>query len=109
VWVGNDSRESLGDKETGAVTALPIWINFMRAAIAGKDDEQFPGDEDGATPDIADSAPPAKLPVQASAAKATFPSQQRTAIVKPAFASPQRPTKKPANKAEVKPALTSSH
>ena len=26
--------------------ALPIWINFMRAAIAGKDDEQFPGDED---------------------------------------------------------------
>ncbi|HEY1806172.1 MAG TPA: PBP1A family penicillin-binding protein [Terracidiphilus sp.] len=45
VWVGNDSRESLGDKETGAVTALPIWIDFMRAAIAGKDDEQFPGDE----------------------------------------------------------------
>jgi penicillin-binding protein 1A len=46
VWVGYDSRESLGNKETGAVTALPIWINFMRAAIAGKDDEQFPGDED---------------------------------------------------------------
>jgi penicillin-binding protein 1A len=45
VWVGYDSRESLGNKETGAVTALPIWINFMRAAIAGKDDEQFPGDE----------------------------------------------------------------
>ncbi|MGA3335283.1 MAG: PBP1A family penicillin-binding protein [Terracidiphilus sp.] len=46
VWVGYDSRESLGKKETGAVTALPIWINFMRAAIAGKDGEQFPGDED---------------------------------------------------------------
>jgi penicillin-binding protein 1A len=46
VWVGNDSRESLGEKETGAATALPIWINFMRAAIAGKDNEQFPGDED---------------------------------------------------------------
>ena len=48
VWVGYDSRESLGNKETGAVTALPIWINFMRAAIAGKDDEQFPGDGPGA-------------------------------------------------------------
>jgi penicillin-binding protein 1A len=48
VWVGYDSRESLGKKETGAVTALPIWINFMRAAIAGKDDEQFPGDEENA-------------------------------------------------------------
>ncbi len=45
VWVGYDSRESLGKKETGAVTALPIWIDFMRAAIAGKNDEQFPGDQ----------------------------------------------------------------
>ena len=46
VWVGYDSRESLGNKETGAVAALPIWINFMRAAIAGKDDEQFPADRE---------------------------------------------------------------
>jgi penicillin-binding protein 1A len=44
VWVGYDSRESLGEKETGAKTALPIWINVMRAAIAGKDNERFPGD-----------------------------------------------------------------
>ena len=44
VWVGYDSRESLGDKETGAKAALPIWMNFMRAAIAGKDNEAFPGD-----------------------------------------------------------------
>ena len=42
------------NKETGAVAALPIWINFMRAAIAGKDDEQFPGDdEDSGTLDQA--------------------------------------------------------
>jgi penicillin-binding protein 1A len=47
VWVGYDSRESLGNKETGAVAALPTWINFMRAAIAGKDDEKFPADEPG--------------------------------------------------------------
>jgi penicillin-binding protein 1A len=44
VWVGYDSRQSLGDKETGAKTALPIWIDFMKAAIAGKPDERFPGD-----------------------------------------------------------------
>jgi penicillin-binding protein 1A len=43
--VGYDTRESLGNKETGAVAALPIWMNFMRAAIAGKPDEQFPGDQ----------------------------------------------------------------
>jgi penicillin-binding protein 1A len=45
VWIGFDSRESLGEKETGAKAALPIWITFMRAAIAGKPDEQFPGDD----------------------------------------------------------------
>jgi penicillin-binding protein 1A len=42
VWVGFDSRQSLGEKETGARAALPIWMTFMKAAIAGKPDEQFP-------------------------------------------------------------------
>jgi penicillin-binding protein 1A len=42
VWVGFDSRQSLGDKETGARAALPIWMDFMREADAGKDAEQFP-------------------------------------------------------------------
>jgi penicillin-binding protein 1A len=42
VWVGYDTRQSLGDKETGARAALPIWMDFMRAADAGKDDERFP-------------------------------------------------------------------
>ena len=44
VWMGYDSRESLGDKETGAKAALPLWMDFMQAAIAGKDGETFPGD-----------------------------------------------------------------
>ncbi|HUB52908.1 MAG TPA: PBP1A family penicillin-binding protein [Terracidiphilus sp.] len=42
VWVGFDSRQSLGKKETGAQAALPIWMTFMKQAIAGKDDEKFP-------------------------------------------------------------------
>ena len=47
VWVGYDSRESLGNKETGARAALPIWMAFMKQAIVGKDDEKFLMDEDG--------------------------------------------------------------
>lgn len=43
VWVGFDSRQSLGEKETGAKAALPIWMTFMQEAIKGKDDEHFPG------------------------------------------------------------------
>jgi penicillin-binding protein 1A len=44
VWVGYDNRQSLGDKETGARAALPIWMDFMRTAIAQRPDETFPGD-----------------------------------------------------------------
>jgi penicillin-binding protein 1A len=44
VWVGFDSRQSLGEKETGARAALPIWMQIMKVAIYGKDDEQFPGE-----------------------------------------------------------------
>jgi penicillin-binding protein 1A len=59
VWVGFDSRESLGDKETGAKAALPIWMTFMKAAIVGKDDERFPGDTEGDELLKASSGPPA--------------------------------------------------
>ena len=41
-WIGYDNRQSLGDKETGAKAALPMWMDFMRAAIANKPDETFP-------------------------------------------------------------------
>jgi penicillin-binding protein 1A len=46
VWVGFDSRESLGEKETGARAALPIWMEVMKTAIAGRDAEQFLGEEE---------------------------------------------------------------
>jgi penicillin-binding protein 1A len=41
-WIGFDDRQTLGEKETGAKAALPMWMDFMRAAIAGKPDEAFP-------------------------------------------------------------------
>src|SRR5438270_8813635 len=41
VWVGFDEKKSLGPKETGARAALPIWIDFMKVALAGRDPGQF--------------------------------------------------------------------
>jgi penicillin-binding protein 1A len=73
VWVGYDSRQSLGEKETGAVAALPIWITFMKQAIAGKDDEQFPGDEDTPPMDQAGARPFKIVPPKAEPAKAAAP------------------------------------
>jgi penicillin-binding protein 1A len=43
VWVGFDEKRSLGAKETGAHAALPIWMNFMSAAMAGKDKDKDTG------------------------------------------------------------------
>jgi penicillin-binding protein 1A len=42
VWVGYDEKKTLGEKETGARAALPIWIQFMNVALAGKDAGEFP-------------------------------------------------------------------
>ncbi len=33
VWVGRDDFQSLGYREYGGKAALPIWINYMRAAL----------------------------------------------------------------------------
>jgi penicillin-binding protein 1A len=39
-WVGFDDFSPLGDSETGGVTALPMWIEFMRVAL--KDSPEIP-------------------------------------------------------------------
>jgi len=63
VWIGYDEKKSLGDKETGARAALPVWMQFMNVALAGRDPGEFqtaPGVMDTAvaqkrvdTPDVA--------------------------------------------------------
>jgi penicillin-binding protein 1A len=58
VWVGYDEKKSLGDKETGAVAALPIWMDFMKVALQGRDDEKFTDpDEQPPAPVLPASAP----------------------------------------------------
>jgi penicillin-binding protein 1A len=44
VWVGYDNRQSIGDKESGGHAALPLWMSFMKVAIADRPNERFPGD-----------------------------------------------------------------
>ena len=63
VWVGYDEKKFLGARETGARAALPIWMDFMKAALAGKDPGEFQPPPD-ATPnpsaqklDTPDTAP----------------------------------------------------
>jgi penicillin-binding protein 1A len=89
----------MGDKETGARTALPIWMTWMRAAISDKIDEKFLGDETGNPALKAAAAPSAKprlvglpaRPVKANAlANLHVPARPASTgtAVRPAFASP---------------------
>jgi penicillin-binding protein 1A len=41
VWVGFDDKSSLGNGETGARAALPIWIAFMEQALKNEAPEPF--------------------------------------------------------------------
>lgn len=35
-WMGYDEPKSLGSREFGSTLALPIWIDYMRSALAGR-------------------------------------------------------------------------
>ena len=115
VWVGYDSRQSLGEKETGAKAALPIWMNVMRAAIAGKDDEQFIGEQEAPALEKAALQPPAgetaaspklvaipslngspaKVPSHAPANPPVQPAPGAKPLVKPALPPQAAPDKQP--------------
>jgi penicillin-binding protein 1A len=41
VWVGFDERKKLGNKQSGAVVALPIWIDCMQEILKDQPIEQF--------------------------------------------------------------------
>lgn len=41
-WIGFDQLKPLGSKETGSSAALPVWIDFMKVALAGKPEKQVP-------------------------------------------------------------------
>ena len=41
-WVGFDQERPLGPQEEGARTALPMWVYFMREALAGVPQRRVP-------------------------------------------------------------------
>jgi penicillin-binding protein 1A len=41
-WIGFDQPRTMGNNETGAVAALPIWISYMSKALKGTPDASLP-------------------------------------------------------------------
>jgi penicillin-binding protein 1A len=62
VWVGFDTLKPIGNKETGARAALPIWVDYMRTALQKLPEEPFSIPEeivfDKIDPDTGLLAPP---------------------------------------------------
>ena len=107
VWVGYDSRESLGDKETGAKAALPIWMDVMKQAIADKEGEKFfPATKQAvleavAAPD-ASAVPPPPAPIRTAATPAATVPVAANGLQKPA--TTVKSSSKPAKPTPAKPA-----
>jgi penicillin-binding protein 1A len=91
VWVGYDTKQSLGEKETGAKAALPIWMTWMKAAIAGKDDEQFLGDRKGDSKDL----PLLKADAKAPPAQAKPAAKAPQSVIAKAAAAAAKPNTRP--------------
>ena len=68
-WIGFDDRETLGEKETGARAALPIWMDFMKVATLNRPNEAF----------AAPNAPKRQLQVPAEPDIGTIPAPARPA------------------------------
>ncbi|HTL50227.1 MAG TPA: PBP1A family penicillin-binding protein [Steroidobacteraceae bacterium] len=56
-WVGFDQERPLGSGEEGARTALPMWIYFMREALAGVPQRRLPMPDGVVTARVAQGTP----------------------------------------------------
>ncbi len=72
-WVGFDQLQPLGRGETGGKAALPMWVDFMRTALAGVPDELPPTPPDMVTARIDPHTGELAYPGQANAVVETFP------------------------------------
>lgn len=91
VWIGYDDHRSLGDKEAGARTALPIWLSFMTEAgqEAGSADFPVPDGIDWLEVNLKDGGYP--FPVFESSQVTKIPFISGSHIAPPAPKKPKEP------------------
>src|SRR5258705_1027961 len=92
VWVGYDDKQiSLGKRESGALAALPVWIEFMEKAMAGTPPLDFPNvvtleeqaDEHHVRTDVPDTAPEEEVPAPRLKPAAAPPVIKSTPVAPP--------------------------
>jgi len=113
VWVGFDDKSvSLGKPETGAVAALPIWLQFMQGALEGKPVQAFqnvePLDKVALTKNVKVDTPDA-APTEAGEGPTTIEAQPETTPSVPEGAPPAEAPAKATPPPQVPTAATSPH
>jgi penicillin-binding protein 1A len=111
VWVGFDDKSvSLGKPETGAVAALPIWLEFMQGALDGKPIQAFQNvealDKVALTKNVKVDTPDS-APTEAGEGPTTLEGKPETTPTVPDSAPPaESPAKATQPPAPLAPALT---
>ncbi len=85
VWVGYDEKKPIGQGETGSVTALPIWMDFMKRYIELRGDRKNPPAFD----------PPGNIVFQSVSKENGEAVEDGTGGISEAFISGTQPTKQP--------------
>jgi penicillin-binding protein 1A len=76
VWVGFDQTQPLGKDETGARAALPMWIDYMGAALKGMEESTLPQPADLVTVRIDPKTGKVATPAESDAVFETFRSNE---------------------------------
>ncbi|HLJ23978.1 MAG TPA: PBP1A family penicillin-binding protein [Candidatus Acidoferrales bacterium] len=113
VWVGYDDKSvSLGKPETGAVAALPIWLEFMQGALDGKPIQAFqnvvPLDKVALTKNVKVDTPD-NAPTEAGEGPTTLDAKPATAPTVPEIAPPGEAPAKVVQPPQNPPAAPSPH
>ena len=99
VWVGHDTKVSMGKRVYGSTLALPIWIEFMKATV----DKTPPGNF-GSELYAARRTPSVPAPVEAADSNEPDPDETASAETEPDEREPE-PRQRPAAKPEPRPTI----
>lgn len=90
VWVGFDRPQPLGNAETGAKAALPIWTEFMKNALQGHKQREY-------------KVPPSVSFVRIDADTGMLPNAKTTKTILEVFVKGTEPTKQGSKQAVTTP------
>ncbi|MDR3087599.1 MAG: PBP1A family penicillin-binding protein [Azoarcus sp.] len=96
-WVGFPTPRNMGRGETGGTAALPIWINYMRAALAGVPETALPRPDGIASAPAGDGSYDDYYYAEFQPPELLVPKSEDDHILGDLFSAPGGPTTEPSS------------